>query len=229
MLRFQGRSVGTSERGRIESVLAGSGASPVLFEKDSDEITLGDRLALIVFAIALKSKNPSDPLIPLYIDGFASMDGDPGHNLDLANRHAVAVRDFLARFGVPQPMGVLGHGPVVAPNDPNNRKVDITVDHTFETTYASNRYSVGDHEFGHMLGLPDEYQNNTTGTLGTQQTLYMGLVTAAGVPGPSVWGVRMASQMAAGVDVLPRHYVTLWEALARMTAPDITQAEWRLG
>ena len=37
-----------------------------------------------------------------------------------------------------------------------------------------------------MLGLPDEYQNNTTGVLGTQQTLYSGLVTAAGVPGPAV-------------------------------------------
>jgi hypothetical protein len=34
--------------------------------------------------------------------------------------------------------------------------------------------------------------------------------------------------MSAGVDVLPRHYVTLWEALGRMTTPDITQAQWSL-
>ena len=46
--------------------------------------------------------------------------------------------------------------------------------------------------------------------------------------GPAVWGVDTASQMSAGVDVLPRHYVTLWEALGRMTAPDIAQAEWKL-
>ena len=79
-----------------------------------------------------------------------------------------------------------------------------------------------------MLGLPDEYQNNTTGVLGTQQTLYSGLVTAAGVPGPAVWGVRTSSQMSNGIDVLPRHYVTLWEALGRMTTPDIKQNEWTI-
>jgi len=35
--------------------------------------------------------------------------------------------------------------------------------------------------------------------------------------------------MSNGIDVLPRHYVTLWEALGRMTAPDIAQSEWRIG
>jgi hypothetical protein len=35
--------------------------------------------------------------------------------------------------------------------------------------------------------------------------------------------------MSAGVDVLPRHYVTLWEALAKMTAPDLGQPDWRIG
>jgi outer membrane protein OmpA-like peptidoglycan-associated protein len=226
---FVSRDVATSERRRLEAALAASGAGPVFFDKNSDAIRPGAQsTALTAFADALKAKNPSDPLIPLHLDGFASAEGDPTRNLDLSNRRAAAVRDFLVRLGVQQPVGVLGHGPVGAPNDPTNRKVEVTVDHAFETTYASNRYSVGEHEFGHMLGLPDEYQNNTTGTLGTQQTLFMALVTAAGVPGPAVWGVRTASQMADGVDVLPRHYVTLWEALARMTAPDITQAEWRL-
>jgi outer membrane protein OmpA-like peptidoglycan-associated protein len=226
---FRSRHVATSERQRIEAALAGSGASPVLFEKDSDELTLGAMLRLLAFAAALTSKNPPDPLIPLHLDGFASAEGEVGHNIGLSDRRAVAVREFLARLGVAQPIGVLGHGPVGTPNDASNRKVDITVDRTFETTYAANRYSVGEHEFGHMLGLPDEYRNNVTGTLGAQQTLYMALVTAAGVPGPAVWGARTASQMASGVDVLPRHYVTLWEALARMTAPDIAPAEWRIG
>lgn len=225
---FNSRSVATSERQRIEAALTSAGATPVLFDKNSDVVRPGARTALTTFATSLKQKNPSDPLIPIKLDAFASSDGDPTHNLDLSDRRAVAVRTLLAGLGVPQPIGVLGHGPVGAPDDASNRKVDITVDHSFETTYASNRYSVGEHEFGHMLGLPDEYQNNTTGLLGTQQTLYMGLVTAAGVQGPAVWGVHTSSQMSAGVDVLPRHYVTLWEALGRMTSPDITQGEWSL-
>ena len=35
--------------------------------------------------------------------------------------------------------------------------------------------------------------------------------------------------MASGVDVLPRHYLTLWEALGQMTSPDITRNEWSIG
>ena len=31
------------------------------------------------------------------------------------------------------------------------------------------------------------------------------------------------------VDVLPRHYLTTWEALGHMTAPDITRNEWSIG
>lgn len=225
---FNSGSVATSERQRVESALAAAAASPVLFAQDSDAISPAAAGALTNFANALKQQNPSDPLIPLKVDGFASSEGERGHNVDLSDRRAVAVRNFLAALGVPQPIGVLGHGPVGAAGAAANRKADITVDHAFETTYRSNRYSVGEHEFGHMLGLPDEYQNNTTGTLGAQQTLYSGLVTAAGAQGPAVWGVDTASQMSAGVDVLPRHYVTLWEALGRMTSPDISQAEWKL-
>lgn len=222
-------AVATSERQRIETALTAAAATPVQFEQNSDAITAAAEGPLSAFAEALKQKNPSDPLIPINVDGFASMEGDHTHNVGLSERRAIAVRAFLAGKGVPQPIGISGNGPVGAANDAANRKADITVDHTFETTYASNRFSAGEHEFGHMLGLPDEYQNNTTGVLGTQQTLYSALVTSAGARGPAAWGSSTSSQMASGVDVLPRHYVTLWEALGRMTAPDIAQAEWKLG
>jgi|GEM_PF-945473 len=226
---FNSGSVATTERQRLETALAAAAASPVLFANDSDRIEPAVRPALTAFANAARQKNPADPLIPLKVDGFASRDGETTHNQGLSDRRAAAVRSFLAGLGVPQPIGVLGHGAVGSAGDAANRRADISVDHTFETTYAANRYSVGEHEFGHMLGLPDEYQNNTTGALGAQQTLYSGLVTAAGVAGPAVWGVRTSSQMSNGIDVLPRHYVTLWEALGRMTAPDIAQSEWRIG
>ncbi|MEZ5610972.1 MAG: DUF4157 domain-containing protein [Rhodocyclaceae bacterium] len=225
---FNSGDVATSERRRLENALAAAVASPVMFENDKDVIQPAARPSLTAFANAAKQKNPSDPLIPLKVDGFASLDGDATHNVDLSERRAVAVRTFLSGLGVPQPIGVLGHGPVGTAGDVANRRADISVDHAFEASYTSNRYSVGEHEFGHMLGLPDEYQNNTTGLLGTQQTLYSGLVTAAGVPGPAVWGVRTSSQMSNGIDVLPRHYVTLWEALGRMTTPDIKQNEWAI-
>lgn len=225
---FNSTQVATAERQRLESALAAAGASPVLFDPDSDRIRPAAVPSLTAFADALKGRNPSDPMIPLHVDGFASAEGGLRHNEDLAERRALAVRAFLASLGVTHPIGVLGGGPVGVPGDASQRRAVISVDHAFETSYASNRYSVGEHEFGHMLGLPDEYQNNTTGTLGAQQTLYSGLVASAGVPGPAVWGADTASQMSNGIDVLPRHYVTLWEALGRMTSPDITQSEWSL-
>jgi outer membrane protein OmpA-like peptidoglycan-associated protein len=225
---FNSRSVAANERQRIESALTAAAASPVLFDKDKDVIKPGPRAALGAFADALKAKNPSDPPIPLNLESFASSEGDVTHNTGLAERRGNAVRDILVTLGVPQPIAVTNRGPVGTPDDAANRKVDIAVDRTFETTYASNRYSVAEHEFGHLLGLPDEYQNNTTGRLGTAQTNYMALVTGAGVQGPAVWGVHTSSVMSAGVDVLPRHYVTLWEALGRMTAPDIAQNEWEI-
>jgi outer membrane protein OmpA-like peptidoglycan-associated protein len=225
---FNSQNVATSERQRIDRAITSAAASPVLFTQDSDVVDPGPRGTLTALATALGQKNPSDPLIPLHLDGFASAEGDATHNHGLADRRGHAVEAVLTGAGVRQPITVINHGPVGAPNDAANRKVDISTDTAFETSYASNRYSVSEHEFGHMLGLPDEYQNNTTGVLGTEQTNYMALVTAAGVQGPAQWGDLTSSQMSAGVDVLPRHYVTLWEALGRMTTPDITQAEWRI-
>ena len=120
-------------------------------------------------------------------------------------------------------------GPVGTPDDALNRKVELAPSTTFETTYASNRSSVGEHEFGHAIGLPDEYQNNTTGPLGTQQTALGTLAAAAGVAAPAQWGDNTSSLMSSGVDVLPRHYLTFWEALGQMTSPDITRNEWSIG
>ena len=77
--------------------------------------------------------------------------------------------------------------------------------------------------------MPDEYKNITTGELGDKQTAFTNLARAAGVAAPDPWGDRTSSLMASGVDVLPRHYLTLWEALGQMTSPDITRNEWSIG
>ena len=76
---------------------------------------------------------------------------------------------YCCAAGVPQPLVIVKGGPVGTPDDAANRKVDIVPSTTFEATYASNRYSVGEHEFGHAIGLPDEYQNITTGPLGASR------------------------------------------------------------
>jgi len=225
---FNSGSVATNERTRIEAAITAASASRLLFEVNSDALKPDAAAALAKLATALNAANPSAPLIPILIEGFASADGDAGHNADLARRRAQRAAKALTDAGVRQPVRATGKGPVGAPHDVNNRAATVAADRTFETTYATNRYSVSEHEFGHMLGNPDEYSNAAAATpLGGVQTRYSGLVTSAGLTVPS-FGQDTSSQMSAGVDVLPEHYVTLWEALAKMTSPDLGQADWSL-
>jgi len=225
---FNSVSVARTERQRLERAIAAATASPIFFRKDSAVIQASDVALLQTLAGAMKAKNPSDPAIPISVNGFASSEGPLLRNEQLAEDRANAVADVLRTAGAPQPLVIVKIGPVGTPDDALNRKVELAPSTTFETTYASNRYSVGEHEFGHAIGLPDEYQNNTTGPLGTQQTALGTLASAAGVAAPDQWGVNTSSVMSAGVDVLPRHYLTLWEALGQMTSPDITRNEWSI-
>ena len=225
---FRSRDVARSERQRLERAIAAATASPVLFSKDSAVIPPADQTRLHTLAAAMKAKNPSDPAIPITINGFASSEGTLARNEKLAEDRANAVADALLAEGVPQPLVIVGSGPVGAPDDAANRKVDIVPSTTFESSYTDNRFAPGEHEFGHAIGLPDEYKNITAGKLGDKQTAFTNLAQAAGVAPPDPWGDRTSSLMATGVDVLPRHYLTLWEALGQMTSPDITRNEWSI-
>jgi outer membrane protein OmpA-like peptidoglycan-associated protein len=225
---FNSGSVATTERQRIDAAITAAGASRLLFEVNSDALKPGAAAALSKLAGSLNAALPSAPLIPIQVDGFASADGKAAFNTDLAKKRADSAAKALTDAGVRQPVRATGRGPVGAPHDANNRAATVAADRTFETTYASNRYSVSEHEFGHMLGNPDEYSNAAVGTpLGGVQTRYSGLVTTAGLTVPT-FGQNTSSQMSAGVDVLPEHYITLWEALAKMTSPDLGQADWSL-
>ena len=168
-------SVARSERQRLERAIAAATASPILFRKDSAVIQAADLATLQTLAAAMKAKNPSDPAIPITINGFASSEGPLPRNEQLAEDRANAVAEHCCAAGVPQPLVIVKVGPVGTPDDAANRKVDIVPSTTFEGTYTSNRYSAGEHEFGHAIGLPDEYKNITTGTLGDKQTAFINL------------------------------------------------------
>jgi hypothetical protein len=151
-------------------------------------------------------------------------------------------------------------------SDPGMRKVELGVDQTFAQTFAGDPYSVAVHEFGHMLGNPDEYYAwgpktldqkvaqllasgdpqkmmegvnldqkrkagkvtaSTTGDREDIQSDYAALVSSAGLEIP-YFGSMNSSLMSAGTDLLPRHYVALWEALGRITDPTISRSEWKI-
>jgi outer membrane protein OmpA-like peptidoglycan-associated protein len=224
---FNSAAVAKTERERIEAAITAAAAGRVLFEVNTATMKPGGADALKKVAEAFKAANPSAPLIPIVIEGFASSEGKVPRNTELAQQRADAAAKVLTDAGIRQPVSATGKGPVGAARDANNRAATLAANRTFETTYKTNRYSVSEHEFGHMLGMPDEYSNATTGLLGGAQSKYVGLVTSAGLAVPT-FGEDTSSQMSNGVDVLPRHYVTFWEALAKMTVPDLTQADWSL-
>jgi outer membrane protein OmpA-like peptidoglycan-associated protein len=225
---FRSRRVATDERKRIDAAIAAAGAGRIQFEKDSAVVPPGERGKLDQLASALNQVYPNAPRIPLDLTGWASAEGTAARNNDLSLDRALAVERYLSGRSVPQPLTSIGFGATGAPNDVANRRVDVATDTTFESTYADNDYSVGVHEFGHMLGLTDEYRATETGLLAGARTNYETLMTSAGVEKPR-WGEDTSSIISAGVDVLPRHYVTIWEALGRMTEPDILQDQWHLG
>ncbi len=84
-------------------------------------------------------------------------------------------------------------------------------------------YRVGDHEFGHCIGLPDEYMIYRPGSgLAPAHAAWVALCTTAGVlpnpfPAAEDKSVYNRSLMTAGWVTCACHYVTIWDAVRRMT------------
>jgi len=92
-----------------------------------------------------------------------------------------------------------------------------------------NRYSVAEHEFGHMLGNPDEYHDPEHPHDEARKKAWTALVESAGVAVPMKGEeASTSSQMSKGTDVLPAHYVTIWDALGELTTGYVTRDEWSL-
>lgn len=91
---------------------------------------------------------------PIQIIGRASSTGAAGHNQTLSEQRAAAVESFLVSGGISatnaQRTSDTGEGATGATTDAEWRRVDLTVG-------DGQAQNVAAHEFGHMLGLDDEY------------------------------------------------------------------------
>ena len=98
------------------------------FEQGSDTLSNDARTGLRMFATALREANPSAPLVPLGVTGFASPEGDATRNADLSRRRADVVKSFLEGQGVRQPVSASSGGTTGPASDPAGRKAEIRVD-----------------------------------------------------------------------------------------------------
>ena len=204
--------------------------SPVLFDHDSAAIPAAVVPKLNFLTDYLKRIN--NPPFDLKVKGFASSVGPTDYNKKLAERRAKAVEDHLTAAGLTNhTISHTGIGEVPGGDGAPFRKADI---HVSIPAGWKNTFSTVPHEFGHMLGLGDEYQGKK-GTVATHhglvakhfgnayadQTVKRGDVASAGI-------------MHFGEEVRIHHYVTFWDALAQATAaaavpvPPFTHADWKL-
>lgn len=96
-------------------------------------------------------------------------------------------------------------------------------------------YNVMAHEFGHMIGLPDEYENPTFSEKGTpaqnakviHKNGTLKLAERARVA-YAPFGEYTESIMSRGTVVHRHHFVTVWEALVAMTKGYVAPDEWEI-
>ena len=113
--------------------------------------------------------------------------------------------------------------------------------------YMPPHYSTARHEFGHMLGNVDVYRERgmcherSAGTRTRRPTCVIqssadrgkkndsALVNDAGLAAQApLVGITSSSIMSMGNVVLRTDYLTLWEALTRITAPDVDRRFWKI-
>jgi hypothetical protein len=124
----------------------------VLFDQDSDRIEDYRKDAIRSFAMKFNARSAVGGL-PVDVTGRASAEGTEEHNRRLSLRRANAVADVLRgpdglALADIRIVSIVGTGEEGTTEDPEWRRVDI---------FVGADQATAAHEFGHMIGLGDEY------------------------------------------------------------------------
>ena len=195
----------------------------ILFESDSEAVPATDVASLQQLGQMLSMTRY--PVLSVNLTGRASTDGDDAHNLDLSRRRAESVAASVRSGGgtIVHNLNVIPKGEEGAGAEAVWRRVDIEIPDLPAT--FKNDYDVASHEFGHEIGLHDEYPN------AARAAHYELVEEAFGERVAKTFTSREArsgSLMSSGLDVRPYHYVTFWEALGRVTSPTLTRSDWKI-
>jgi outer membrane protein OmpA-like peptidoglycan-associated protein len=234
---------GTAASGTDQTLDLGSGQTTarsrllhqeVQFGNNSDTLDAAGKGFLNQFIVTFQAPAGGTGTT-LDITGHASSTGDntpagQRHNQELSEKRAQSVADYLKtatvggqslRNAAARVKSTVGAGTTGATEDAAWRKVDIDV-------AGGQAQNIAAHEFGHMLGLDDEYSTGAgsliTGTgnpVGTP-TATNGSATGQGLPGSVA--ENNDNIMSLGSTVRPQHYTTFMEALRTVTG----STEWKI-
>ncbi len=170
----------------------------------------------------------ADAGVPISVVGHASAKGDATRNQTLSDDRANNVASYIRANGLTgAATRVTGHGEgqMGAGRGPEWQRADIVVG-------SGEKQMTAAHEFGHMLGLGDEYASPATGFYpGAGTPLAAGTAaghdTMAQAMGGGVRGAVAENSdniMSVGNTVQPQHYATFHNALQT-----ITGEQWEYG
>jgi outer membrane protein OmpA-like peptidoglycan-associated protein len=188
--------------------------TPILFDNSSSDLPGADQSKLQFLGTYLSRIN--NPKFDISIVGHASATGDKAKNQMLSEKRAQAAAGILTGAGATQHnINASGVGQTGASKDAAWRKVEIT---TTIPAGWQNMQDVTAHEFGHMIGLGDEY---AAGGADPNATHYALVEKAFGKEYAEQVAKRgdtdYASIMEGGSDVRIQHYVTMWSGLCETT------------
>jgi outer membrane protein OmpA-like peptidoglycan-associated protein len=203
--------------------------SPIVFKNEKTEVKSAEAVEnLRYFGTYLKRIN--NPQFKVAIVGHANATGKKDKNLQYSEERAQSVKDKIVAAGVgPHTVTAKGVGDSGATADGSWRKVTIGVD--MAKTGWKNFQDVTLHEFGHMIGLDDEYTRK--GDSRKFADHYILIKKAFGdkyaQEHSKIPGARTASVMYSGNDVRIHHYVTFWQALYETTKAKAPAPKERFG
>ena len=206
------------------------------FDFDSDVINADcrediDKIKSFIQLIPGSTTSGKDAFDLRYV-GRASSDGSAAHNQKLSERRVAAVEKELGIFpGLGITIAEFG-GEEEAAESPDFRRVNVGVFGNNNDKATSTPHNVAAHEFGHMIGLGDEYIDTKPEVAGSrikyfgdQPTHYDLVKEVVDENAANELLIQdSANVMSLGNEVKRGHYAFFVAALDLMTRPEIEKA-----
>ncbi|MBV1927972.1 MAG: hypothetical protein KUG81_00455 [Gammaproteobacteria bacterium] len=219
----EAQNVSRDERLRIEAIINGLKLNNITLDPDGS-LTPQVKVALANFSTQVKLGPPSRPIVPIIVDAFFNQ--NLGVNTTNAIKQGGCIRNALRAFHLPNPIELRWVNDLSLQNQGH---IKINPDLSFETAFNDDMWmDIFAHEYGHMLGLPDEYDKEPPPDSIVPKDVaihrFISMNDSFGTKTP-VMGRMTTSIMCKGRDLLPCHMVTALQALCALTG----DSNWRVG